>query len=192
MTPDAPVRPSSRSPASSARARRGLRRAGLLGATLAALALAGCTQHADNAGASSPQAVSDGPKGVHGTPRSRPQPDAAPRHAPSGDGAPGDKDAGEAPPSRDEMRVRFGIRPGDYEDVDKGVLVGGVTPGTSAEAAGIREGDRLMTWNGAEIVDVGGWMRLMSRHKPGDVVEVGVLRNKEIIPVKVTLRGRDD
>jgi S1-C subfamily serine protease len=96
------------------------------------------------------------------------------------------------PITRDSARIQFGIAPGDYDDPAKGVLVGDVIPGTSAADAGIKENDRLMTWNGTEIKDVRDWMRLMSVHKPGDVVEVGVLREGKTIPVRVTLKARKD
>lgn len=95
-------------------------------------------------------------------------------------------------PSRAGIKVQFGIMPGDYEDTVKGVLVGSVTPGTSADAAGIKAGDRLMTWNGQEIADVGSWMKLLSVAKPGDIVDVGVNRDGKAVPMKVTLKARQE
>jgi Zn-dependent M28 family amino/carboxypeptidase len=89
-------------------------------------------------------------------------------------------------------RVRFGIAPGDYSESETGVLVGDVYPGTSAAEADIRPGDRLMKWNGATIDSVEVWMGQMARHKPGDVVEVTIVRKGEEIVKKVTLRARDD
>jgi predicted metalloprotease with PDZ domain len=96
------------------------------------------------------------------------------------------------PPSREAMKVSFGIMPGDYEDTEAGVLVGALTPGGSAEAAGIRENDRLMTWNGQEIKDIRSWMGYMVKANPGDVVDVGVKRNGTIVPIKVKLKARQE
>jgi len=89
------------------------------------------------------------------------------------------------------LRIQFGIMPADYSDPKKGILVGDVTPGTGAADAGIKTDDRLMTWNGQEITDVYKWMDLMAKHKPGDVVTVGVLREGKTIPMKVTLKARE-
>lgn len=96
------------------------------------------------------------------------------------------------PPSRADIRVQFGIMPGDYEDDKPGVLVGGTTPDSPAEQAGIREGDRLMTWNDQPVPDIRSWMRFLAAGKPGDVVNVGVQRDGKIVPTKVTLRARQD
>lgn len=91
--------------------------------------------------------------------------------------------------SRMGLKIRFGIMPGNYDDDQDGVVVDDVFPGTSAADAGIQRGDRLMTWNGKTIVDVGNWMEHMAPHNPGDVVDIGVLRGGKIVPIKVTLKG---
>ena len=88
------------------------------------------------------------------------------------------------------IRVRFGIMPGNYEDTQPGIAVADVTPGASAAVAGIKGGDRLMTWNGTAIKDVMHWMGLMSEHEPGDVVTVGIKRDGELMDIAVTLQGR--
>lgn len=91
--------------------------------------------------------------------------------------------------SRTGMKVRFGIMPGNYDDDQDGVEVGEVYEGTSAGDAGIKQGDRLMTWNGKKITTVENWMQHMAPHKVGDVVDVGVLRDGQIVPIKVTLKA---
>jgi S1-C subfamily serine protease len=99
--------------------------------------------------------------------------------------------AGEDAPrvSRTGLKIRFGIMPGNNDDDQDGVVVDDVFPGTSAADAGIQRGDRLMTWNGKTIIDVGNWMEHMAPHKPGDVVDIGVLRGGKMVPIKVTLKG---
>jgi hypothetical protein len=105
-------------------------------------------------------------------------------------GRPGRDGAGPAP-TMGAVRVRFGISPGNYADGEAGVAVGEVMAGTAAEEAGIKAGDRLIRWNGKEIADVQGWMELLSQHKPGDVVDVGIKRAGEETTVRVTLKSRD-
>ena len=90
-----------------------------------------------------------------------------------------------------EMKVRFGAMPGNYEDDEPGIAIAGVTPGGSAEAAGIQAGDRLLRWEGQKIVGVMEWMEFMVKHKPGDKVKVGVVRDGNEITIEVTLQARD-
>jgi hypothetical protein len=89
------------------------------------------------------------------------------------------------------VKVRFGIAPGNYADGEAGVLVGEVYPGTCAGEAGILSGDRLIRWNGKEIGDVQSWMGFLAQHKPGDTVDVDVRRKGEEVRVRVTLKSRD-
>lgn len=89
------------------------------------------------------------------------------------------------------LKVRFGISPASYAEDEQGVGVGEVFPGTSAADAGILAGDRLIRWNGQLIPDVAGWMELMSKHGPGDVVDVDIKRKTEDLTVRVTLKSRD-
>ncbi len=96
-----------------------------------------------------------------------------------------------AGPSRMEMKVRFGIAPGMYGESSGGVLVGQVMPETSAAEAGVQPGDRLITWNGVEIMDVAGWMEMLAKHQPGDTVQVGILRDGSEITLPVTLKASD-
>jgi predicted metalloprotease with PDZ domain len=90
-----------------------------------------------------------------------------------------------------EMKVRFGAMPGNYEDSEPGIAIAGVTPGGSADTAGIQAGDRLLRWEGQKIVGVMEWMEFMVKHKPGDKVKVGVVRDGKEITIDVTLQARD-
>ena len=93
-------------------------------------------------------------------------------------------------PGMAQMKVRFGIRPA-YGDPDGGVLIEGVSEGGSAAAAGIKDGDRLVKWNGEQIADIRGWMGMMSKHEPGDEVDVTVVRNGKEQVIKVKLKPAD-
>jgi len=104
------------------------------------------------------------------------------------DGAGSDAGAG---PRMGDIRVRFGIMPGNYADPVPGVQVERVTPGASAAGAGIEAGDRLVTWNGETIESVGQWMGFLSGHEPGDVVTVGVDRQGRRLNIEVKLLARE-
>ena len=91
-------------------------------------------------------------------------------------------------PSMGDIRVRFGIRPGTYVE---GVMVGGVTPDSPADYAGVQAGDVLVAWNDQAVGDVRDWMGQLMQHNPGDVVTIVVDRNGERLELRVTLQGRD-
>ncbi|MCA9293802.1 MAG: M28 family peptidase [Phycisphaerales bacterium] len=107
---------------------------------------------------------------------------------PGAGGAPAEQE--DRPRSR--MKVRFGIAPGSYEEEKGGVMVGEVYPGTPAALGGLQSGDLMVTWNGEEIIDVQTWFQALVNHEPGDVVNVGVVRNGERKELQVTLTARDD
>lgn len=94
----------------------------------------------------------------------------------------------EAP--RMNISVRLGIRPGNYADPKRGVLVGGVSPDTAAEAGGLKAGDRIIRWGGEELPGIRAMMRRMSDHEPGDVVALVVLRDGREVELTVKLRAR--
>ncbi len=144
---------------------------GLLGALTLAL-LAAC--------------ASDQPNNTAASSKPAPPPAAASKPAPS---TPAATSTDDAPPSRAALRIRFGIKPGNYDDGTEGVFVEDVYEGTSAADAGIKPEDRMMTWNGKKIADVRQWMEYMMPANPGDVVEVGVLRAGKTVPLKVTLKA---
>jgi serine protease Do len=58
-----------------------------------------------------------------------------------------------------------------------GVLVGDVLPGTPAQTAGIQSGDVIVEFNGKKVVDVAGFMLMVSECSPGTEVTVKVIRN---------------
>ena len=90
---------------------------------------------------------------------------------------------------RGGIKVRLGISPGNYSGDGGGVLIGGVSPGGAAEAAGLQEGDRLMTWDGKKIEDIRAWMGMLRDHEPGDEVLVGIDRADERVELTVTLQA---
>lgn len=88
------------------------------------------------------------------------------------------------------VSVRLGIAPGNYADDQPGVSVGEVYEGTSAGLAGIKKGDRLIRWGGEELADVGAMMDRLAGHKPGDIVEIVIVRDGKEIPLQVKMLPR--
>ncbi|MDX2148537.1 MAG: M28 family peptidase [Planctomycetota bacterium] len=100
--------------------------------------------------------------------------------------ASGDAQAG---PSLGQIKVRMGVMPGNYEDETPGVLIQSVTPGGAAEEGGLKGGDRIVTWNAEPVKDVASWMRLLSKHEPGDIVKVGIVRDGKNETFSVQLKA---
>lgn len=127
------------------------------------------------------------------SPTSAPAPDSQPSAASAPAGAPGDATAG-APAERDDKSpampgVRMGISP-NYSDKEAGVLVDSVSEGGSAEKGGIRPADRIVEIDKRAIDTIYTYMDVLQRYKPGDEIEVVVLRGGQRTPLKVTLQGR--
>lgn len=85
--------------------------------------------------------------------------------------------------------VRLGIQPSYSAELETGILINGVSAGTSAEDAGLQDGDVLLEWNGVELT---GGMELMNQlrnAKPGDKATILVQRDGKNIDVEVTLKA---
>ncbi len=70
-----------------------------------------------------------------------------------------------------------------------GALVGGASPGSASPAtkAGIQAGDVIVSLDGHDIDRVAELQRLIRSHKPGETVDVGVMRFGKKMNFKVTL-----
>ena len=84
------------------------------------------------------------------------------------------------------MGPRLGIRPGNYESEDGGVLVDGVTPGGAAEKGGVKDGDVIVEIGGKPVKNIGGYMTAMSGQKAGTATEIIVMRKGQKVTLKVT------
>jgi len=71
----------------------------------------------------------------------------------------------------------FGVTFEMEEDGKKGALVLEVAPGSVAEAAGVRPGDRILSFGGKEVPGGAALSGLLRTAKPGDTVKVAVLRD---------------
>ena len=95
----------------------------------------------------------------------------------------------EFPTRQGGFRVSFGSVP-DYGYAEKGVRFEDIRPSTPAAEAGVKPGDVLVRWAGKEVRDVQHWTELLGGHKPGDKVEIEVLRDKKPLKMTVVLKGR--
>jgi hypothetical protein len=98
-----------------------------------------------------------------------------------------------ATPSRSGMSVSIGIQP-SYGDTGEGVLITDAFANRAAAKAGIRANDRIIEVAGEAIKpveesNIKGYMALLGKFKPGDKVELTVLRGGEKVKVSVTLEA---
>jgi serine protease Do len=73
---------------------------------------------------------------------------------------------------------------------EKGALVSGVQPGTPASKSGIEEGDVIVEVDDRPIADAGDLISAVSAHKPGEKVDVDVLRDGRSRSFQVELAER--
>ena len=81
----------------------------------------------------------------------------------------------------------------DYSAMDAatgGVLLSDVRPGSPAEKAGIKGGDRIVDIGGTRIENLYDMTYALQDHKPGDTVDVIVVRKDARTPLRATLGSR--
>ncbi len=87
------------------------------------------------------------------------------------------------------FRVSFGIIP-DFGDDSKGMRINGTRAGSPAEKAGLKTNDVILMFGGKSVKNIYDLTSLLGDFKPGDEVEVVVLRGEETLTMKATLQGR--
>lgn len=75
-------------------------------------------------------------------------------------------------------------------DRPEGALIAKVYPGTAAEAAGIQQGDVILLFDGTPIRRYTDLAPLVGLKKPGEAVEVGIVRDGKRIRLDVVLGER--
>jgi hypothetical protein len=80
----------------------------------------------------------------------------------------------------------LGIMPGDYSEMDAGVLVGGTRKDGPADKAGILEGDVIIEIAGKEVKNIEGYMRILGTIKANTEIEIIIKRKDE----KKTLKAK--
>lgn len=68
-----------------------------------------------------------------------------------------------------------------------GVLVQHVEPGSPAEKAGLKQGDVIRTYNGQSLDSASRFRALVAGTSPGAVVTLGILRDGNLLRLRVTL-----
>lgn len=86
----------------------------------------------------------------------------------------------------EELKVKEGIPASAYD----GIYAVDVPTDGGAYAAGIRKGDRIQKINGADITTGGELQDQISRFKPGDKVNVTVIRKDKPISLSVMLKNK--
>lgn len=79
----------------------------------------------------------------------------------------------------------------DYSADVTGVRLLGVKSGGPAEKAGIMGGDVIVEFAGRDIRDIYDYVYSLKEIKPGDAVEVKVLRNSKELKLNVVPESRD-
>jgi hypothetical protein len=92
-------------------------------------------------------------------------------------------------PTRLTMKVRLGIVPDMVGDGEPGLVVEEVLDGSCAKAAGIQNGDRILRIGQDDVRDIYAYMRILSAFRPGDEVDVVVLRKGERKTFRVKLQA---
>ncbi len=85
------------------------------------------------------------------------------------------------------FKVTLGIMPDFTSTSTDGLGVGGVTKGGPAERAGMKKGDKITGINGMSIGTIYDYMNRLKQLKPGQRVNVDVVRNGETIILIVDL-----
>jgi hypothetical protein len=78
----------------------------------------------------------------------------------------------------------------DFSPVERGVLLGGVTPGSPGEEAGLRKGDILVKLGSHDVADLEDFTAALQAHRAGDEVEITVLRDGSEVRLRAVLRSR--
>ena len=83
-----------------------------------------------------------------------------------------------------EDAERFGV------PVDSGVIVDTVEPGSAADDAGLRRGDIITALDDTPIEDSGDLLAALRDYRPGDTVELAIVRGKDELTLTATLDER--
>jgi hypothetical protein len=99
----------------------------------------------------------------------------------------------QVPANEDTGRQGYGTYLGsipDFARTTDGVRLAGVREGSPAALAGLREGDVIISLADTKIRNLEDLVAVLRSKKPGDSVEIVLLRNEQPLTVKATLRER--
>jgi len=72
--------------------------------------------------------------------------------------------------------VYLGTKP-NYQGDGTGVVLAGVTPGSPADAAGLKPGDKVVKLGGLDVKDPEGYLKALETLTPGSETQIVVLRD---------------
>jgi len=93
------------------------------------------------------------------------------------------------PPAAGARRVSFGTMP-DFEFAGPGVRVAGVTAGSPAEKAGVKDGDILLRIDGKDVANLQGFSTILRGLVPGQTVKTILSRAGAELTLDVTVVER--
>lgn len=96
--------------------------------------------------------------------------------------------------NRPSERAGSGVYLGSIPDMGaadvKGMQLSGVRPGSPADQGGLKAGDIIIKFGGKTVGNIYDYTDALGQHKPGDVVEIIVLRAGKEVTLSVTLGKR--
>lgn len=87
------------------------------------------------------------------------------------------------------FRVSFGIMP-DFGDDAQGLKISGTRAGSPAQKAGLKNGDIIIKFGDKDVKNIYDLTYLLGEFKPGDEVDVVVIRGEEKLTLKAKLEAR--
>lgn len=83
------------------------------------------------------------------------------------------------------------IPEGDDSGVDEGVILTGIVDGSAAQTAGLQEGDIVKRVGDTEVSTFGELAKAVKSHKPGEDVEIELVRDGQVQTVSAELGQRE-
>jgi hypothetical protein len=97
--------------------------------------------------------------------------------------------AAPAPGGGSARKVSLGTMP-DFAYSGAGYRIGGITPDSPAEKAGLKKEDVILEVDGEPVEGIRGFSELLKRHQPGDTITLRVQRGEEILSIQAELVAR--
>ncbi|MBK7188085.1 MAG: M28 family peptidase [bacterium] len=99
------------------------------------------------------------------------------------------RDEADAPAGAGNRQTWLGTMP-DFTEGQTGYRLAGVFDGSPAAAAGLEKGDLLVRFGDYPVSDLGTFTTALRAYAPGDLVEVGIVRNGRDLHFTVALGDR--
>jgi hypothetical protein len=87
-------------------------------------------------------------------------------------------------------RVMLGVQAAEEPSPEGGFVIGSITPGSAADEAGLKPGDRITTLGGQPLPGPDQIRSILREFEPGDVVEIVYIRDGQEATASATLKAR--